>query len=97
MAKMTTWLMSFLDVDSLCAVIARAIALLLSYASKKGGKSWDVAKDIIAKVNIWTSLFMQVYEDEKLTEKEEKAIANAIKNKTNIAKVIDLLKDNAKK
>ena len=97
MAKMTTWLMSFLDVDSLCAVIARAIALLLSYASKKGGKSWDIAKDIIAKVNIWTSLFMQVYEDEKLTEKEEKAIANAIKNKTNIAKVIDLLKDNAKK
>ena len=97
MAKMTTWLMSFLDIDSLCAVIARAIALLLSYASKKGGKSWDVAKDIIAKVNIWTSLFMQVYEDEKLTEKEEKAIANAIKNKTNIAKVIDLLKDNAKK
>jgi len=51
----------------------------LGYASKNGGKAWDRAKDIILKVNIWTSLFMQVYDDDTLTQEEEQMIADAIK------------------
>ena len=82
----------FLDVDVICAIVAKAIACILSYASKKGGKAWDIAKAAILKINQWTSLFLQVYEDETLTPEEEKAIADAIKNQTSIDKLIDVLK-----
>ena len=58
MAKILSIFMKFLDIDSLCALIAKAIACILVYASKKGGKTWDIAKIAIAKVNVWTSLFM---------------------------------------
>lgn len=74
-----SFLVKFLDLDSICTLIARCIALILSYASKRGGKAWDVSKSIITKVNLWTSLFAQVYDDETLTEEEEKVIADAIK------------------
>ena len=81
MAKtMTSFLMGFLDVDALCALAAKAIALILSYASKRGGKAWDKAKAAVVKINLWTSLFVQVYEDDTLDEKEEKKIAKAIKS-----------------
>ena len=93
MAYITAFLLKFLTVDGLCAVLAKAISALLAYASKKGGKAWDTAKSVIVKVNNWTSLFLQVYDDEQLTEDEEKIIANAIKNKTDIAKIIDIIKN----
>ena len=83
--------MKFLDLDSICATLARLIALLLSYASKRGGKTWDVAKNVITKVNLWTSLFVQVYDDENLTSEEEKIIADAIKKQTSIDKAVDIL------
>ena len=83
--------MKFLDLDSICATLARLIAFLLSYASKRGGKTWDVAKNVIAKVNLWTSLFVQVYDDENLTPEEEKVIADAIKRQTSIDKAVDIL------
>ena len=86
MTFITTFLLKFLTVDNLCTVIAKAISALLAYASKKGGKAWDIAKSVIVKVNNWTSLFLQ------MTEEEEKLIADAIKNKTDIAKVIDIIK-----
>ena len=73
-------LMKFMDVDALCALVAKAVSYILAYASKKGGKVWDIAKAAIVKINIWTSLFLQVYEDETLTADEEKAIAEAIKS-----------------
>lgn len=83
--------MKFLDLDSICATLARLIAFILSYASKRGVKSWDVAKNVITKVNLWTSLFMQVYDDETLTPEEEKVIADAIKKQTSIEKAVDIL------
>ena len=83
--------MKFLDLDSICATLARLIALLLSYASKRGGKTWDVAKNVITKVNLWISLFIQVYDDENLTFEEEKIIADAIKKQTSIDKAVDIL------
>lgn len=86
----------WLDIDTLCTLIAKAIASILSYASKKGGKAWDIAKDVITKINLWTSLFMQVYEDDALTNDEEKIIADAIKNETNVDKLIEILKKETK-
>lgn len=74
-----SFIFKFLDVDALCALVAKAIACILKYASKKGGKAWDVAKDAIVKINLWTSLFMQVYEDENLSAEDEATIAEAIK------------------
>ena len=87
-----SFLIKFLDLDTICATLARLIALVLSYASKRGGKSWDIAKNVIVKVNLWTSLFAQVYDDEQLTQEEEKVIADAIKSQTSIEKAVDILK-----
>lgn len=85
-------LIKFLDVDTLCSLVAKAIACILAYASKRGGKAWDIAKNIITKINLWTSLFLQVYEDDELTQEDEDIIAKAIKNETDIAKLVDILK-----
>lgn len=93
MAKLiTSILVKYLDADTLCSLVAKAISLLLSYASKKGGKAWDTSKDIITKINMWTSLFLQVYEDETLTEDEELLIAEAIKKETDIEELVEILK-----
>ena len=85
-------LVKFLDVDTLCSLVAKAISSILSYASKKGGKSWETAKTAITKINLWTSLFLQVYEDDTLDAEDEKKIADAIKKETDIAKLVDILK-----
>lgn len=85
-------LIKFLDVDTLCSLVAKAIACILAYTSKRGGKAWDTAKNIITKINLWTSLFLQVYEDDELTQEDEDIIAKAIKNETDIAKLVDILK-----
>lgn len=88
----TSLLVKFLDVDTLCMLVAKAIASILMFASKKGGKAWDIAKTVILKINLWTSLFLQVYDDEQLTIEEEKTIADAIKKETSIEKLVDILK-----
>ncbi len=90
-------MMKFLDVDTLCTLVAKAIACILSYASKKGGKAWDIAKNVITKINLWTSLFMQVYEDDNMSEDDEKLIAEAIKKETSIDKLVDILKKESDK
>ena len=88
----TTMLVKFLDVDTLCSLVAKAISSILAYASKKGGKAWEIAKTAITKINLWTSLFLQVYEDDTLDAEDEKKIADAIKKETDIEKLIDILK-----
>lgn len=93
----TSVLFKFLDVDTLCALVAKAISCILAYASKKGGKAWDIAKTAIVKINVWTSLFLQVYEDDDLSKEDEKIIADAIKKETDIEKLVDLLKKEADK
>lgn len=92
-----SFFMKFLDTDVLCSLIAKAIAAILSHASKRGGKAWDVAKTAIVKVNLWTSLFLQVYEDETLSAEDEKLIAEAIKKETDVEKLVDIIKKNADK
>ena len=88
----TTMLVKFLDVDTLCSLVAKAISSILAYASKKGGKAWETAKIAITKINLWTSLFLQVYEDDTLDAEDEKKIADAIKKETDIEKLVDILK-----
>lgn len=72
--------LKFLTVDGLSQLAAKIISNLLSWASKKGGKAWDIAKAVITKINLWTSLFLQVYDDDTMSESEEKLVAEAIKN-----------------
>ena len=91
-----SFLMKFLDVDTLCALVAKAISCMLSYASKKGGKAWDTAKTAVTKINLWTSLFMQVYEDDTLDSEDEQKIAKAIKKETSIEKLVDILNSSKK-
>lgn len=93
----TSLLVKFLDVDTLCTLVAKAIASIFMYASKKGGKAWDIAKTVILKINLWTSLFLQVYDDEELDENDEKIIAEAISNETSIEKIVDLIKSKIEK
>ena len=85
--------LKFLTVDGLCQLAAKIISSLLFWASKKGGKSWDIAKAVITKINLWTSLFIQVYDDEEMSKEEEEIVAKAIKNQTSIDKLVDLLKN----
>ena len=84
--------LKFLTVDGLSQLAAKIISNLLYWASKKGGTRWDIAKAVITKINLWTSLFLQVYDDDEMTEDEEKVVAEAIKNQTSIAKLVDILK-----
>jgi len=35
---------------------------------------------VITKINLWTSLFIQVYDDEEMSKEEEEIVAKAIKN-----------------
>lgn len=84
--------LKFLTVDGLCSLAAKIIANLLSWASKKGGNAWDIAKTVITKINLWTSLFIQVYEDDELSEDEERKIAKAIADQTPIEKIVEILK-----
>lgn len=85
-------ILKFLSIDTICSVIAKMIASLLRKASEKGGQSWDKVKAVIVQINTWTSLFLQVYDDDNLTSEEEKLIANAIKEKTPISKITDIIK-----
>lgn len=89
---LTSLLLKFVTVDSLCALIAKAIAKMLSYASKNGGESWDNAKTAMSKIAVWVNLFNEVYADDKLTAEEEAKIAEAIKNETPVDKISEILK-----
>ena len=84
--------LKFLTVNGLCQLAAKIISNLLFWASKKGGKSWDIAKSVITKINLWTSLFIQVYDDDRMSEDEEQKIAKAIADQTPISKLVDILK-----
>ena len=84
--------LKFLTVDGLCQLAAKIISNLLFWASKKGGKSSDIAKSVVTKINLWTSLFIQVYDDDQMSEYEEQKIAKAIADQTPISKLVDILK-----
>lgn len=96
MNKVLYFLITFLNVDTICSFIARFISKTLSYASQKGGDTWEKSKRIISKIHLWCGLFLEVYEDDNMTPEEEQKIAEAIKNQTNIGKVVDILNNETK-
>lgn len=72
-------------------LVAKAIARLLVFAKGKNEKAWDKAKEIITQIQKWTELFVQVYEDDELSEAEEQLIANEIANMTPVSNIKDLV------
>ena len=84
-------LLKFCTVDTIALVLAKCISALLSFASKRGGTAWDVSKRVIAEVEAWSSLFNQVYDDDTMTQEEEALVADAIKGRTPVAKVAEIL------
>lgn len=90
-------MLKLVSVDMIASVIAKAIAKLLKHASERGGDTWDKAKKVVQKVKVWIDLFLEVYDDDDLTADEEQKIANAIKNETNLEKLVDIIKSNEKK
>lgn len=88
---MKVWL-KFVTYDTLVKIIATALAYVLEYArthSYKGG--WEKAKDTIHEVKKWINLFDEVYEDDTLTEDEEKQIEDAIADCTAVASIYKIL------
>ncbi len=81
----------FITVENIAALVARLIARLMEYARKRGNPAWEKTKGIVSEVNRYTSLFMEVYEDDTLTDEEEKQIAKAIVQGSNAAKISDIL------
>lgn len=92
---MKNWLINLffksLTVDNISHIAARCIVWLLEYARNKGDKYWDTAKGVIRKINNWCSLFLEVYEDDELTEEDEAKIAEAIKNQTDVQTIANIL------
>lgn len=92
---MKNWLINLffksLTVDNVSQIAARCIVWLLEYARNKGDKYWDTAKGVIRKINNWCSLFLEVYEDDELSEEDEAKIAEAIKNQTDVQTIAKIL------
>ena len=95
MSKIKEWLMgiviNWMTPDNISTIVATGIARLLEYARGKSDEKWDKAKSVVDQINVWTGLFIQVYEDDKLTDEEEKLIADAISNSTAITKIIEII------
>jgi len=94
--KMTKWLikigLKFLSYDALVGVIASAMAYILEYArSKATPVAWDNAKGAVKQIRNWAVLFDEVYEDDTLTEEEEKKIQNAIADCTAVTSIYNII------
>ena len=85
-------LFSFVTIENVSYIIAKCIAYILRWASKKGGKNWDKAKAIIKNVEKWSHIFNEVYDDDNLSANEEEQIASALENSTTINSISELLK-----
>ena len=86
-----------LTIENISYLAAKCVVWLLEYARNKGDKYWDRAKEVIRNINVWCSLFLEVYEDEELTEEEEKKIADAIQRETKIESIAEILNKRLKK
>ena len=88
---MKVWL-KFVTYDTLVKVIATALAYVLEYARKHSDKGgWEKAKKSVHEIKKWVNLFDEVYEDDTLTEEEEKKIEDAIADCTTVASIYKLL------
>ena len=93
---MTKWLikigLKFLSYDALVGIVASAMAHILEYARKKATPAaWDNAKDAVKQIKNWSTLFDEVYEDDTLTDEEEKRIQDAIAECTAVSSIYNIL------
>ena len=93
---MTKWLiklgMKFVSYKTLVETIACGIAYLLEYARENASKEgWDKAKNGVKEIKRWLTLFDQVYDDDNLSNEEEKLIQDAISNCTATESIYNLL------
>ena len=93
---MTKWLiklgMKFVSYKTLVETIACGIAYLLEYARENASKEgWDKAKNGVKEIKNRLTLFDQVYDDDNLSEEEEKLIQDAISNCTATESIYNLL------
>ena len=93
---MVNWIaktaLKFLSYDALVSLIAQAIAYILEYArthASDGG--WEKAKTAVKQIKNWTTLLDEVYEDDTLTEDEEKKIETEIANLTATESIYTLI------
>lgn len=84
-------ILKFVSVDTICRLIAMAIAKLLEVARVNGGDAWDKSKVCIQHIEDWCKLFNEVYADDNLTVEEEAKIEELIKNSTLKSKLEDIL------
>lgn len=83
--------MNLMSVNTIAKIIAFCIAKLIKYASRRGENSWEQTKSIMKNVENWVKLFNEVYEDDELSEEEEKKIADAIANLTPIKEISKII------
>ena len=93
---MVKWLvkmgLKFVSYDTLVNTIACGIAYLLEYARTNSSKDgWEKAKKSVNGIKLWIDLFNQVYEDDNLSDEEEKLIQTAISNCTATESIYNLL------
>ena len=93
---MTKWLiklgMKFVSYKTLVETIACGIAYLLESARENASKEgWDKAKNGVKEIKNWLTLFDQVYDDDNLSNEEEKLIQDAISNCTATESIYNLL------
>ncbi len=93
---MAKWILKlglkFVSYDTLVRTIAQALAYLMEYARLNSSLAgWEKAKRAIKEIKNWLTLFDEVYEDDTLTEEEEKKIQEAIANCTATTTIYDLL------
>lgn len=86
--------LKFVSYETLVGVIASALAYIMEYARKKASpEGWEKAKKSVKAVKTWVNLFDEVYEDDTLTEEEEKLIEQAISDCTMVDSIYKLLKN----
>lgn len=93
---MTKWLikigLKFLSYDALVGVIASAMAYILEYARNKATpQAWNNAKGAVKQIKNWAALFDEVYEDDTLTDEEEKRIQDAIAECTAVTSIYNII------
>lgn len=84
--------LKFVSYETLVTVLAQGIAYVLEYArTSSSPEGWEKAKSTIAKVRGWLNLFDEVYEDDELTQDEEKKIQEEIASCSVTGSIYDLL------
>ena len=92
--------LKFVSYETLVQVIAQGMAYILEYARNNASEDgWKMAKSANKSIKNWSTLLDEVYDDDKLTEEEEKKIQDAIAECTATKSIYNLIqgKKTAKK